>query len=116
MAAYYLSDITQIIERLELFEEKAGVRLEALSGSLQVAQSLGVNNLTIYGELHPREGTTLPRNVELVVTVYDSSGRVIGVQSRHFFQERFFGFEAFSMCVFNLIERPARVRVYPKSS
>jgi hypothetical protein len=50
-----------------------------------------------------------------VVTAYDSSGRVIGVDETSFYSDSFFGFEAFSSLLLLESIRPARIRVYPKA-
>jgi len=105
-------DVTDLIERLEAFEERLGVSLEGLfAGILQRREYIRVN-----GELHPREGTELKQNTEVVATVYDQSGRVLAVQSERFSTDSFFGFEAFSLFIHMDVgsNRPARIRVYPK--
>ena len=105
-------DLTEKIERLELFEERLDVRLEGLSAFLDVDS----NFLHVLGELHPRDGTELNTCVELVVTAYEQDGRVAGTSSTSFDPENFFGFEAFNELVCLPLPNMdiIRIRVYPK--
>lgn len=103
-------DITDLIERLEAFEDRLGVSLEGLFADLTERGYIHIN-----GELHLREGTELNQDIEVVATVYDSSGRVLDVQDAGFYADSFFGFEAFSLFMEVGNRRPARIRVYPKA-
>jgi hypothetical protein len=70
--------------------------------------------VVVYGELHSDGGTTLKQNTEIVLAVYDSSGRLIGLSGKWFLKDKFFGFEAFGI-TFQVGGLPVKVRVYPKS-
>ena len=104
-------NITHLIERLELFEERLGVRLERLSAIRGYRVD---NDLMVSGELHAKPGRTLKETIELVVVVYDYSGRVIGLTRRTFVKGRFLGFEQFSERLSGFVAPLAKVRVYPK--
>jgi hypothetical protein len=109
-------DITHLIERLEAFEDRSGVSLEGLYADINSDTYRGnFYSLDINGELHPREGTELDQDIELVATAYDTSGRVIGVGKDYFKSESFFGFEAFSLSILINGIPAAKVRVYPKN-
>jgi len=104
-------DCTHLIERLEAFEERMGVRLEALFASRSES-----SYLTVRGELHPKEGTTIQQDIELVADVYDSSGRLVAHNNEQFDAEIFFGFQTFEMLI--SLDVPdlaiSKVRLYPK--
>lgn len=102
-------DVTDLIERLESFEDRLGVTLEGLFAEIVHGGHLRVN-----GELHLREGTELSQNIEVVATVYDSSGRVLAVGDNRFRTDAFFGFEAFSLFMQVSDKQLAKIRVYPK--
>jgi hypothetical protein len=61
-------------------------------------------------------GNEINRNVQIVVTVYDTQKRVIGTSSTTVNADEFYGFEAFEVGV--AVPLAARnievVRVYPK--
>lgn len=104
-------DLTDLIERVEAFEERLGVRLEGLFAKMEDDGELRIN-----GELHARNGTGLEDDIEVTVTAYDSTGRVISVADLFFNSDSFFGFEAFTSYLdFDDIE-PAKLRVYPRAS
>jgi hypothetical protein len=101
-------DISDRLERLPAFEERAGVHLEALFAEIE-NEFLSVN-----GELHPREGNQLSADIELVVTAHDAQGRVLKMETASFDRESFFQFEPFSVVLEGLPSPPARIRIYPK--
>lgn len=110
-------DVTNLIERLEAFEERMGVRLEALfadwdnNGFKPPSTFLKLN-----GELHTREGNKIQQNISLVVDIYDGAGRLVGRNDQSFYAENFFGFETFQ--IEQLLEVPkltiSKIRLYPK--
>jgi hypothetical protein len=104
------TDVTHLIERLEAFEERVGVRLEALFANM------GQNGyLTVNGEMHPREGTTITQYIAIHVDAYDSSGRVIAKSDNTSFSpDKFFAFEAFQALVQLPVHQLSKIRVYPK--
>ena len=108
-------DITHMIERLEAFEDRVGVTLEGLFASTDDGYVGEKYWLAVNGELHPKEGTELGQSINVVLTAYDSTGRVIGVASQYFDSKSFFAFEAFSLGVGIYGIPAAKVRVYPKT-
>ncbi len=106
-------DVSHLIERLEAFEDRVGVSLEGLYASLDTEGDW----LTVNGEIHPRGGTELDSDIEVVVTLYDSSGRVLRTEEQRLYSDEFFGFEAFSQLFDEASDPPvAKIRVYPKSA
>lgn len=67
-------DISHLIERLEAFEDRLGVSFEGLYASVLTQ----IDFLKVNGELHPREGTGLNDDIEVVVSLYDTVGRLLG--------------------------------------
>ena len=109
-------DVTNKLERLEVFEERSGVRLDSLSAFLK---DWGDNDnifLTVSGELQSQVGTELQEDTYLVVAVYDSSGRIIGTDSLGFNSKDFFGLEIFSLCIGLAINDVSKIRIYPKKA
>jgi len=105
-------DVSHLVERLEAFEDRLGVSLQGLFASLDTEYG----DMNVNGELHAREGTELGQDIEIVVTLYDSAGRVVGVTSEYMDSDRFFGFEAFSARFREASDPPvAKIRVYPKT-
>lgn len=102
-------DVTHLIERLEAFEERVGVRLEALFAHIS---ALGF--LTVNGEAHPREGATIKETVDLHVDAYDSSGRLVAMSRARVEADKFFGFATFYAVAELPIRVLSKIRVYPK--
>lgn len=110
-----VKDVTQLVERLEAFEDRLGVQLESLSAQLDVINDESVY-LWVRGELHPTSGTELGQSVELVVAAYDSASRVVGTSTRYFDASSFFGFEIFEIVVQINVKNLTRIRIHPKPS
>ncbi len=109
-------NISDRIERLELFEERVSVRLEALSAIMRKYSRPTLDDLDVYGELHPVSGNELECSIELIVTAYDQNGSIMGIGQSYLDQSDVFGFEVFSITVSDLSEHPTKIRIFPKKS
>lgn len=106
-------DITDKIERLEAMEERCDISLEALYASIKERYySDGEHQVMLNGEVHARNGTTIHKNVILVLTLHDVAGRVLEMSTIIICEDDFFGIEAFSFSV-SIHEAPCKVRIYP---
>jgi hypothetical protein len=109
------TDVTSLIERLEAFEDRVGVRLESLGAELDPMLD-DLVHLNVRGELHPQSGTELPQDVELVIAAYDASSKIVGTTSRRFEAEGFFGFEIFEETIGIHVNNLKRIRIFPKQA
>lgn len=107
------SDVTHLLERLEIFEERLGVRLEAVFAQVGVGQDDN-RRVWVSGELHARNGTQLKQDIWIEVVLYDSKGRVANVDRCLFLAEKFFGFETFMISVVLSVEPMSKIRLFPK--
>jgi hypothetical protein len=97
-----INDVTEKIERLEVFEERLGVSFQGISAFMNYIGD--PTYLRICGELLPINGTNLSSDVEIVVAVYDKSGRIIATQSYNYFAEDFFGLETFEFLLLSVAQ------------
>ncbi len=111
---------THLLERLEAFEERAGVRLEALYAHIRHDHAISVKGkdvaygIQVNGELHPRGGTSLERIVTINADAYDRLGRLVGTAKDYFNPKQFFGYQTFSMRVGNVpFHQISKIRIYP---
>ena len=111
-------DITNTVERLELFEERLGVRIEGLYAKFTYNESdkPGYYSFSVglTGELQATKGSKLKDSIFVVAVAYDTEGRVIGVEERWFNKDCFFGLETFEILIRGLPDKPSKIRVYPK--
>lgn len=107
-------NVTHLLERLEAFEERCEIRLEALY--LAIEDDKHHKMLRAMGELHPRGGVILKKNIRLRVEAYDTSGRLVAKGVGDIRSGDFYGFETFSILVFCPTLEFSKVRVYPKMS
>ncbi len=107
-------DMTNVIERLEAFEEHLRVRLEALQAIAFIGSGNNVPYVRVCGEIHASDGVTLKQHIKVVVDAYDSTGKLLSTGWLNVSEpEKFYGFETF-MIQINVIGKVGKVRVYPK--
>jgi hypothetical protein len=106
------SAITQVdrIERLEMIEERLGVRLDGLAADWNPTTGF----LEAYAGLYAADGTNLRQEVDIVAVAYDEAGRVLGSTRQMYFSARFAGFATFHSYI-TCSTLPARVRIYPEA-
>lgn len=105
-------DITHLIERMEAFEERLGVRLEALFAIKGWGDELEAVSIT--GELHPKEGFHLEHDLKIVLDIVDSAGRVVVIEEHCVCKNEFYGFESFQISAYVAHTRISKLRLYPK--
>ena len=106
-------DFTRLIERLEAFEDRLKVRLEALKVDIGKSTT-GYDGVWVSGELHPYDGVEIDDDIELIVDVLDDKGRVANKNSYVFLRENFFGFESFMIMIAVSTDDVSKLRIYPK--
>jgi hypothetical protein len=102
-------DITHLLERLEAFEEKCEVRLNAMSAFIDEYREVVIN-----GELHPREGLHLKQGVALNADAYDAGGRLVGGTNRKVAPNSFFGYYSFTIRFRCPGVELAKIRIFPQ--
>lgn len=93
-------DLTNSIERLETYEDDAGIRFEGLSAFAEPSFGDSANNgwdISIRGEVHAADGEHLPRSIEIKGALYDVKGRVVDTLSSQIDRGEFFVLEPFSL-------------------
>jgi lipopolysaccharide biosynthesis protein len=104
------TDLTHLIERIETFEDRCGVRIEAVHARQEEYTPAWV---LVNGELHPCDGVHLRGDTEVLADVYDSAGRLVAKGSHTFSASKFYGFETFSLLV-QICGDVSKIRLYPK--
>lgn len=109
-------DITAIVQRLDAFEERVGVRIEALSAFEVKEEYSDDADITVRGELHAVSGTNLENDLALQMSVYDSEGRVVQTSSDYIDSDSFFGFHTFEIRCYAAPGLAKKIRLVPKPS
>lgn len=110
-------DYTEVIERVEAFEQRLELRLSALFADWDDhGYVFPYSYLKITGELQPIEGTALREDIKLIADVYDTSDRLVGHTEHHLYAERFFALETFEIGVRLSVPNLwiSKIRLYPK--
>ncbi len=109
-------DVTDLVERLEAFEERLGVYVVGLRAATSASD--WANTVSVNGELHPADGTGLEKDIEVFADILDRNGRVIATESQSFEREEFFGFQTLSFQIYLQVPlgQIHKIRLYPKAS
>ena len=106
-------NLNSLIEHLEAFEERLGVRFEALSAWYESHH--GEHELFVGGELHVENGSTLTRPISVAADAYNSSNQLLATESHEFDPTTFFGYETFLIWIQRLPhDNLEKIRIYPK--
>ena len=100
------------IERLELFEEKLGVRLDNLSVIIDDKYKINV-----LGEIFSTD-ESLNQNIFLNVNLYNQDGDLINTKKRYFNKENFMGYDTFIFYFYeeNIALETSKIRIYVKKT
>lgn len=111
-------DLTNLVDRLEAFEERFGVSIEAMRAGSQWRGNLfggTMKGIVILGQLRPRDGLVIKQDIELVADAYDRAGRILNTGKVYFVKEKFYGFETFEIFFWTAPETVTKICIYPKA-
>jgi len=102
------AELKNSIERLELFEEKLGVRLDNLSVKIDDKYKMKV-----LGEIFSTD-ESLNQNIFLNVNLYNHDGDLVNTQKRFFNKEKFMGYDTFKFYFYeeNIALETSKLRIY----
>lgn len=106
------TDCTALIERMENFEGRAGVALQAVFAECEDID--GQLNIGVRGEAHASKGDSISNDIEIVANAYDAEGRLISTATSWMNSENFFGFDTFDLSLYDITTKPSRIRLFPK--
>lgn len=100
------------IERLELFEEKLGIKLDNLS----VRIDEDFNYINVLGEIFSLTGESLNQDIQLNVNLYNPDGDVIATNGSYFSTDSFMGYDTFDIGFYedNIALEANKIRIYVK--
>jgi hypothetical protein len=106
------------LEHLEIMEDKFGISIEGLYAEIERWDDLPgqLPNVNIYGEVHASNGTGINENICIVATAFNKEGKVIGASEAHIYQEDFFAIEPLQILINDIVEKPSKIRIYPKKA
>jgi len=107
------------LERLEIMEDKFGISIEGLYAEIERWEDLPdvLPNINIYGEVHASNGTNISESIYINATAFNKEGEVIGSAQTYIQQENFFAIEPLnSFIISDIIEKPSKIRIYPKKA
>lgn len=105
----------QNIERLEIMEDKYGVRFEGVNATFQLYnENTGQVVIDVYGEIQALNGTGIVDDLSISAIVYGSDGKVLGSYSTSIESDKFFALCPIRMIFFiGNYQEPAKLRIYP---
>jgi len=111
-----LIEITNIVERLELLEEKFGIAISGLYADRGTARINGVEGFVYIRINFDLTSNKLESDVWMIASAYNSAGQLLDTHSDVIYAKDFNGFISVSMSLSNLNQIPARIRLFPSAS
>jgi len=106
-------EITNLVERLEVLEEKCGIAISALYASY-VITDYSKTKIIINFDLTSLSGGSLKRNVYMRAGAYNSAGQLLGTASSYrIYSNTFLGFKSQSITIDDLDKVPEKIRLHP---
>jgi hypothetical protein len=103
-------EISNVIERVETFEDRLQVRLQGLYAEVDG------DWVIVNGEVHSKSEAGIAEDIEIHTTVYDAQGKVLHTTHSYVSADSFFGFQAFREMFQPPPSAIAKIRVYPRHS
>jgi ankyrin repeat protein len=107
-------EITKIIERLELLEEKFGIAISGLYSTCEY-EPYGTppyHEVKINFDLISVSGGKLERSFNVIASAYNSAGQLMQTDSTRIYADDFMGFSPISITL-HLDQSPEKIRLFP---
>lgn len=107
-------EVTNIIERLELLEEKFGISISGLYASCYYRKhgTPPYHEVRINFDVASMNGGKLERSLKINASAYNSAGQLLDTSSTYINNEEFMGFGPMSILSL-LDQKPERIRLFP---
>ena len=108
-------EITEIIERLELLEEKFGISISGIYASCEETpwnKPTGDYRVIVNFDISSLNGDALARSLHICASAYNSAGQLLSKQQSHIDKDDFAGFASIDITLY-LDQMPERIRLFP---
>ena len=108
-------EITKIIERLELLEEKFGIAISGIYASCEETpwnRPTGDYRVIVNFDISSLNGDALARSLHICASAYNSAGQLLSKQESHIDKDDFAGFASIDITLY-LDQMPERIRLFP---
>jgi ankyrin repeat protein len=106
-------EITKIIERLELLEEKFGIAISGLYANYETGNPAFPHIVKINFDLSSLSGGKLERSFKMLASAYNSAGQLLQTESIRIDADDFMGFSPVSITLYHLDQAPEKIRLFP---
>lgn len=110
-------EVTHLVERLDLLEEKLGILISGLYATVETAHRLDgdydVRYIKINFDLSSVNGGNLKRDFLITASAYNTAGQLLETTCTYINADRFMGFQSISMNLSSLIQMPEKIRLFP---
>jgi hypothetical protein len=108
-----IKEITKIIERLELLEEKFGIKISGLYANYEVGDPTFPHIVKINFDIASLSGVKLECSFKVIASFYNSADQLLLTKSTYIDANTFMGFSPISMNFFELDQAPVKIRLFP---
>lgn len=107
------SKLKNSVERLELLEEKLGIRIDNIS--VKTSESF---EIAVLGEIFSLSGDSLKHNININANLYNSDGDLIDTAYTYIYSEDFMGYDTFKINFYDddIALQTDKIRLFVKKS
>ena len=107
-------EITKIIERFELLEEKFGIAISGLYATSEPARCVDrvICYIKINFDLTSLSGDKLERDFWVKASAYNSTGQLLETRSERIRANDFMGFSPVSITLYDLDHAPEKIQLF----
>ena len=108
------SEITNIVERLELLEDKFDIVISGLYASCESRPHVSPPDhvVRINFDVNSAAGGELERSLKINASTYNTAGQLLSTEKAYITKENFIGFESKEM-IFFVDQAPTKIRLFP---
>jgi hypothetical protein len=109
-----VNEITHLVERLELLEEKFGIAISGVYATCQYVPNWDppYYHVIVNFEVASLSGGELKQDLKILATAYNADGQLLEKKWGYLLQEKFLGFSPESITA-ELNQAPTRIRLFP---
>jgi len=106
-------DISEKVEKMESIEKKLGIKISGIYCEMEFEDN--EYKVSLSAEV-TAEDDALENSIEIKMAVYDEKNRVVAEESTTLYEDDFSGFDTLNLSVYNLIQKPEKIKIFPKKS
>lgn len=106
-------EITNVVERMEILEERAGIQVQGIMATVDIESNDGEYYVQLRGEVIATARTPLGWDVDVTINVYNAKAQVCGTAAIYLGNDDFIGIETIDSFI-SCKGYPAKIKIFIK--